>query len=129
MGSGGRSRPERQGTQSGAGTGRAVLEGSGSDAALHAYPLHSTIKGAHCARSWIWAVARRSIVGCPNEIKGQKWSCVILRGSRTNVRCLAISGRSSVTVKKNAAPQPSHRCSTHARRPASDAAGKGGGPL
>ncbi len=72
MGSRGRSRAQRRGTQSGAGTGRAVLEGSGSDASLHAYPLHSTIKGAHCARSWIWAVARRSIVGCPNEIKGQK---------------------------------------------------------
>src|SRR5258706_2192289 len=68
----GRSRAERQGTQSGAGTGRAVLEGSGSDASLHAYPLHSTIKGAHCARSWIWAVARRSVVGRPNEIKGQE---------------------------------------------------------
>ena len=56
----------------GAGTGRAVLEGSGSDAPRHAHPLHSTIEGAHCARSWIWAVARRGIVGRPSEIKGQE---------------------------------------------------------
>src|SRR4029079_15965337 len=56
--------------QSGAGTGdRAVLEGSGSDASRHAYPLHSTIEGAHCARSWLWTVARRSIVGRPGKIK------------------------------------------------------------
>src|SRR6478736_6010990 len=69
MGSRGRSRAERQGAQSGAGTGRAVLEGSGSDASRHAYPLHSTIEGAHCARSWLWTVARRSIVGRPGKIK------------------------------------------------------------
>src|SRR6476469_3437005 len=69
MGSRGRSRAERQGAQSGAGTGRAVLEGSGSDASRHAYPLHSTIEGAHCARSWLWTVARRSLVGRPGKIK------------------------------------------------------------
>src|SRR6476619_6216692 len=69
MGSRGRSRAERQGAQSGAGTGRAVLKGSGSDASRHAYPLHSTIEGAHCARSWLWTVARRSIVGRSGKIK------------------------------------------------------------
>src|SRR4029077_18007962 len=69
MGSRGRSRAGRQGAWSGAGTGRAVLEGSGSDASRHAYPLHSTIEGAHCARSWLWTIARRSIVGRPGKIK------------------------------------------------------------
>src|SRR6476620_11843741 len=69
MGSRGRSRAERQGAQSGAGTGRAVLEDSGSDASRHAYPLHSTLEAAHCARSWLWTVARRSIVGRPGKIK------------------------------------------------------------
>ena len=38
-------------------------------ASRHAYPLHSTIEGAHCARSWLWTVARRSIVGRPGKIK------------------------------------------------------------
>src|SRR5580700_1570145 len=78
MGSRGRSRAERQGAQSGAGTGRAVLEGSGSDAPGHAHPLHSTIEGVHRARSWIWVVARRGIVGRPNEIKSQESTCVIV---------------------------------------------------
>ena len=45
-----------QALKSGAGTGRAVLEGSGSDAPRHAHPLHSAIEGADCARSWIRAV-------------------------------------------------------------------------
>src|SRR6476660_8293102 len=48
---------------------RHALEGSGSDASRHAYPLHSTIEGAHCARSWLWTVARRIIVGRPGKIK------------------------------------------------------------
>ena len=43
-----------------------------------------------------------------NFIFGQSHITGILRGSRTNVRCRAISGRSSVTVKKkrSAATEP-----------------------
>ena len=46
------------------------LEGSGSDVPRHAHPLHSTIEGAHCARSWRWSVARGSIVDRGSEIQG-----------------------------------------------------------
>jgi hypothetical protein len=33
---------------------------------------HSTIEGTRFAGSWIWAVARRNIVGRPNEVKVQE---------------------------------------------------------
>ena len=76
MGSGRRSSAERQGTQPGAGIGRAVPEGSGSDAPKHARAFHPAFEGAHRARSWLWIVARRSIGGRPREINAsQKSTC------------------------------------------------------
>src|SRR5262252_7715170 len=68
MGSGCRGCAEREGAQSGAGTGRAVCEGAGSDAPQHARALHSTAEGAHRAGSWVRTVARRSVGGRPREI-------------------------------------------------------------
>src|SRR5580692_5999936 len=72
MGSGCRSSAERQGTQPGAGFGRAVPEGSGSDAPKHARAFHPAFEGAHRARSWLWIVARRSVGGRPREINASQ---------------------------------------------------------
>ena len=56
----------------GAGIGRAVPEGSGGDPPQHPHPLHSTVEGAHRARSWLRIVARRSIVGRPRQINASQ---------------------------------------------------------
>src|SRR4029077_20079122 len=70
--------------QSGAGIGRVVLEGSGSDAPQYARSLHSTAKGADCARCRIRTVARRSFSGRSHEINAsQERSCPSERTIRT----------------------------------------------
>src|SRR2546425_6164117 len=61
MGSGCRGCSERKGSQSGAGVGRIILEGSGSNAPQYACPFHSAFERAHRARGWLRAVARRSV--------------------------------------------------------------------
>ena len=61
MGSRCRSRPERKGAQPSAGTRRAVPKGAGGHAPQHTRALHSSVKGAHCARSWLRIVARRGV--------------------------------------------------------------------
>src|SRR5207245_11633606 len=72
MGSGCRSCAERQGTQPGAGVGRAVPEGSRSDTPQHARAFHPALEGAHRSRSWLWTVAGRSIVCCSREINARE---------------------------------------------------------
>ena len=68
MGSGCRSCAERYGAQPCARTRRVVPESSGSDAPQHAHPLYSALEGAHRARSRLWIVARRSVVGRSREV-------------------------------------------------------------
>jgi pyruvate/2-oxoglutarate dehydrogenase complex dihydrolipoamide dehydrogenase (E3) component len=48
------------------------FEGPGSDAPQHARTLHSTPERAHCARSWLRIIARRSIGGRPREINASQ---------------------------------------------------------
>jgi hypothetical protein len=74
MGSGCRSCAKWQGAQLGTGIGRAVHEGLGSDTPQHPHPLHSTVEGAHRARSWLRIVARRSVVGRPRQINASQGS-------------------------------------------------------
>jgi enoyl-CoA hydratase/carnithine racemase len=44
---------------------RTVPENSRSDVPQYAYPLHPALEEAHCARSRLWTVARRSVRGQP----------------------------------------------------------------
>src|SRR5947208_10485013 len=69
MGSGCRGCSEQKGSQSVAGVGRIILEGSGSDAPQYAYPFHSAFERAHRARGWLRAVARRSVGSRSCEIE------------------------------------------------------------
>jgi enoyl-CoA hydratase/carnithine racemase len=55
--------PNGKGAQSGAGIGRAVLEGSGSDSPQYARIFHSAVERAYCPRSRLWTVARGSVSG------------------------------------------------------------------
>ena len=94
MGSGCRGCTKRDSAQTGAGIGRVVLEGSGSDAPQHARSLHSAAKGAGCARSRIRTVARRSFSGRSHEINAsQESSC---RSERLNL--LILGGGTGGTI-------------------------------
>jgi hypothetical protein len=70
--SGCRSCAERSGARSGTGVGQVVLEGSRSDPPQHARTFHSTVEGAHRARSWIWTIARRSVGSRSRQINASQ---------------------------------------------------------
>jgi len=61
MGCGCRSCGERKGAQPSARTRHSLPQGTGSDAPQHPRAFHSSVKGAHCAGSWLRPVARRII--------------------------------------------------------------------
>ena len=60
--------PNGKALQPGAGIGRAVLEGSGSDPPQHTRTFHSTVERAYCPGSRLWTVARGSVGGRSGEI-------------------------------------------------------------
>src|SRR6266481_9620686 len=83
MGSGSRSCAERQGAQSSTGIGRALLEGSGSDAPQHTRTLHAALERTYRARSWLRTVARRSIGRRSRQINAsQGFTCCSERKNR-----------------------------------------------
>src|SRR5947209_1080255 len=65
------------GTRAGTRIGRALLEGSGSDAPQHTRTLHAALERTHRARSWLRTVARRSVGSrsCQINASQERTSC------------------------------------------------------
>src|SRR5437588_1284910 len=65
------------GTRAGTRIGRALLEGSGSDAPQHTRTLHAALERTHRARSWLRTVARRSVGSRSRQINAsqERTSC------------------------------------------------------
>src|SRR3984893_13062398 len=102
MGSGCRSCAERQGAQPGAGIGRAVPEGSGSDTSQHPRAFHPALEGTHRARSWLRTVAGRSVVCCSHEINASQEGT---RRSERKIRMKNTENASSAQVLEKSLPE------------------------
>src|SRR5580692_11037075 len=108
MGSCCRGSPKRQGTESGARIGRAVLEGAGGDTPQYACTLHSPAERAPGAGSWLWTLTRRCIGGRSREIdagqEGARRKQVCITGPKTRLW----PDRLSLQVRRRelAGPQP-----------------------
>src|SRR5207244_2291297 len=73
------------GTRAGTRIGRALLEGSGSDAPQHTRTLHAALERTHRARSWLRTVARRSVGRRSRQVNAsQERTCRSERKVRMN---------------------------------------------